>query len=249
MTDLPHGNGADDEVMVQYVLGELSPAEAEAFEARMAADAALGDEVRQLRNTLELMPYATVTEPPPALRDAVLEAAQAQVRAKPAPPRAPARPARRVVWSRFAAAAAAVLALALGVDGYRLRRELQLEREVTSMLQEPNVVRSFRLAGTGSAGRAFGAVTLDLDAKKGAVALRGLPVLPAEQVYRLWARVGDKDVPCGDFAAGGDGAVRAQFRVPVESYTAPIARLFVTVEPETPSDHPSGPTVLQSAPA
>jgi anti-sigma-K factor RskA len=243
MSDVPHGNGAD-ELTVQYVLGELSPAEADAFEARMAADAALEREVQELRNTLDLMPYASVTEPPPALRAAVLDAARAH--ATPARPPAAIRPPRRVVWSRFAAAAAAVLALALGLDAYRLRRELQLEREVTAMLQEPNVVRSFRLAGTGSAGRAFGAVTLDLDAKKGAVALRGLPALPAEQVYRLWARVGDKDVPCGDFAAGGDGAVRAQFRVPVESYTAPIAQLFVTVEPRAPGDRPTGPTVLAS---
>jgi anti-sigma-K factor RskA len=247
MTDGPNGHGSDDELAVQYVLGELSPAEAGAFEARLAADATLADEVRQLRNTLDLMPYASVTEPPPALRAMVLQAAQAQ--ATPVRPSTTARPARRVVWSRFAAAAAALLALALGLDGYRLRRELDLQREVTSMLQEPNIVRSFRLAGTGSAGRAFGAVTLDLDAKKGAVALRGLPALPAGRVYRLWARVGEQDVPCGDFATGGDGAVRAQFRVPVESYTAPIARVFVTVEPHEASDRPSGPTVLQSDPA
>jgi anti-sigma-K factor RskA len=246
MTRLPDGNGADDELMVEYVLGELSRADADAFERRIAADATLAAEVQRLRNTLDLMPYAAVTEAPPALRGAVLQAAATQAKPKTAPASAPARPARRIVWSRFVAAAAAVLALALGIDSYRLRSELEIQRDVTAMLQEPNVVRSFTLAGAGSAGRAFGSVTLDLDAKKGAVALRRLPTLPAEQVYRLWARVGDHSVPCGDFVAAADGTVRAQFRVPVESYTAPIARLFVTVEPRKPADAPTGPTVMES---
>jgi hypothetical protein len=59
--------------------------------------------------------------------------------------------------------------------------------------------------------------------------------------------VGDADVPCGDFVAGDDGAVRAPFPVPVESYTAPIAGVFVTVEPRSGGDRPTGPTVLESA--
>jgi anti-sigma-K factor RskA len=244
MTHPTNDDRAHDELLVQYVLGELPRAHAEAFERRIAADPRLRDDVARLKNTLELMAFASVTEPPPALREAVLKAAQAEPAAVRVP--VPTRPARRVVWSRFAAAAAAGLALMLGVDGYRLRSELALQREVTAVLQEPNVVRSFTLAGTRSSGRAFGSVILDLDAKKGAVVLRRLAVLPAEQVYRLWARVGDTNVPCGDFVAGADGTVRAPFRVPVESYTAPIGGLFVTVEPRTGSDRPTGPTVMES---
>jgi hypothetical protein len=166
-----------------------------------------------------------------------------------APARAPipARPARRIVWSRFAAATAAAIALALGYDAYQLRSELALQREVTALLQEPNVVRSFALAGTGSLAGSFGSVTLDLDAKKGAIVLRRLAPLPPGQVYRLWARVGETSVRCGDFVADADGAVRAPFPVPVESYTAPIARLFVTVEPRAAGDRPTGPILLESA--
>lgn len=240
MTRLP-----PEELMVEYVLGELPRADAEAFERSMASDAALAAEVQRLRNTLDLMPFAAVTEPPPELRGKVLQAAERQSRSVPAAK--PARPARRIVWSRFAAAAAAAIAIGFGIDSYRVRTELALQREVTAMLQEPNVVRSFALAGTGSAGSSFGNVSLDLDAKKGAVAFRHLPALPADQVYRLWARVGDKSVPCGDFTAAADGTIRAQFRVPVESYTAPIANLFVTVEAKTATGPPSGPTVMTSA--
>ncbi|HKA15442.1 MAG TPA: anti-sigma factor [Myxococcota bacterium] len=244
MTHAANGNGADEERMVQYVLGELTRSDAEAFELRMASDAALQAEVRRLRGVFELLPYASVADPPPALREKVLRAAR--VHAAPALTSAPARAARRIVWSRFAAATAAAIALALGFEVYRLRSELALQQEVTALIQEPNVVRSFELAAAGGIGRASGAVVLDLDAKKGAVVLRRLPALPPEQVYRLWARVGDADVRCGDFAAGADGTVRAPFAVPVESYTAPIARLFVTIEPRAGGDRPTGPTVMES---
>jgi hypothetical protein len=41
--------------------------------------------------------------------------------------------------------------------------------------------------------------------------------------------------------------VAAQFQVPVDAYTAPIAGLFVTVEPAGPGEQPTGPVVMQSA--
>jgi len=232
---------ASEDQLVQYVLGELRRDEAQALERRLGEDEALAAEVWRLRQVLDLMPYASITEPPPALRDRILSTAAARQA-----PAGKARTPRRIVWSRFAAAAAAALALAFGVDAYRTRQELALQRDVTATLQEPNVMRSFAMAGTGTAGGAVGRVALDLDAKRGAVVLKGMPVLPAGEVYRLWAKVADKSVPCGQFTSGADGAVVAQFVVPVESYTAPISKLFVTVEPAAPSDVPTGPTVMVS---
>jgi anti-sigma-K factor RskA len=230
-----------EELAVQYVLGELRPDEAAAFERRLAEDAALAAEVVRLRRVLGLMPLATATDPPPGLRDRILAAADEQRRGQKAP--APARAPRRIVWSRFAAAAAAVLALALGIDSYRVRRELRLQQELAQTLVEPDVVHRFALAGTGGS---FGKVALDMDAKKGAVVLNGMPGLPAGRVYRLWAQVGDRSVFCGDFRATAEGAVQAQFVVPVESYTAPVKQLFVTVEPAGPPGVPTGPRVMES---
>ena len=118
-----------------------------------------------------------------------------------------------------------------------------MQQQVAHLLLEPNVVKSFAVEGGG----AVGTVALDLDAKRGAVVLRGASVLPAGKIYRLWAQVADRAVPCGDFSAGVDGTVQAQFRVPVDAYTAPIGRLFVTVEPAGPGEKPTGPVVMQSA--
>jgi anti-sigma-K factor RskA len=231
--------------LVEYVLGELRRDEALALERLMETDVQLAAEVRRLRQVFDLLPYATLADPPPELRARVLDAAVTRARSQPAPAPAPRAP-RRVVWSQFAAVAAAALAVALGLDAWRTRQELALQREMTATLQEPNVVRSFALAGTATARGAVGRVALDLDAKKGAVVLKGMPALAEGKVYRLWARVADKDVPCGQFTTDPDGAVVAQFAVPVESYTAPIGKLFVTVEPATLPDAPTGPTVMES---
>jgi anti-sigma-K factor RskA len=231
--------------LVDYVLGELRRDEAEALERLIEADAQLAAEVRRLRQVFDLLPYATLSDPPPELRGRVLEAAVTRARPRPAAAPVPRAP-RRVVWSRFAAAVAAALAVAFGLDAWHSRQELALQRAMTATLQEPNVVRSFALAGTGAARGAVGRVALDLDAKKGAVVLKGMPALAEGKVYRLWARVADKDVPCGQFTTDPEGAVLAQFAVPVESYTAPIGKLFVTEEPATLPDVPTGPTVMES---
>ena len=226
-----------NDLAVDYVLGELSHEDAATFERRLAGDPKLAEEVRRLRATLGLLPFATVTEPPPHLRARVLAAGRASAPARTSAP-------RRVVWSRFAAAAAAVLALAFGFDAYRVRRELALERELTATLHEPNVVRSFALAGTGGA---YGTVALDLDAKRGAVVVKGLRALPPGERYRLWAQVGERSVFCGEFGASAAGTIVAQFPVPVESYTAPIAKLFLTKESTPRGPAPAGPTVMESA--
>ncbi|MGH7894248.1 MAG: anti-sigma factor [Candidatus Binatia bacterium] len=236
---MAQGDVDQQDLAVQYVLGELPAPEARTLERRMATDTALAAEVRRLQATLGLLPYSTVTDPPPALRGRIMDAVEAQHRRKQL------RQPRRVVWSRYAAAIAATVALALGIDSYRTHQELSIERQVAQLLLEPNVVRTFSIAST--TGGAVGTVALDLDSKRGAVVLRGAAALPAGQIYRLWAQVADRAVPCGDFAAAADGTVRAAFSVPVDAYTAPIGKLFVTVERTGPGEKPTGPVVMQSA--
>src|SRR5882724_6415203 len=141
---------ATDGLAVDYVLGELAQEEARAFEQRLAADPDLAREVERLRAVLGLVPYAKAVEPPPHLRAAVLRAAAEARKAR----RARIRPA----WSTFGLAAAALLAIVLGIDNYRVRQELRLQRTVTAMLQEPNIVLSFALHGTGTGSGALGKV-------------------------------------------------------------------------------------------
>jgi anti-sigma factor RsiW len=219
----------------QYVLGELEPGEAAEIERSLAEDAALAREVEAFHRLIGLLPLGAAADPPPALRARVLAAAGAP------PARLPS-----VRLAPLVGALAAAVALALGLDAYRVRRELALERELGAALQEPNVVLSFALAGRGAASGATGRVSLDLDGRRGAVALHGLPALPDARVYGLWADVAGRAVPCGAFRVGAEGKAIAQFAVPVDAYTAPIGRLFLTVEPAPLPPAPTGPTMMES---
>lgn len=107
--------------MAGYVLGNLSPEETQAFEDLLAERPQLHREVDRLRETLELMPYALPeVAPPPQLRGAILD------RTRP-DDRLPTVTSRNHLWFvGFSAIAAIVLAL-LGVDNYRLRRQLARE--------------------------------------------------------------------------------------------------------------------------
>jgi len=238
-----------EDTMIAWVLGELDAAQARDFERRLAADPALARETQALRATLALVPYASVQTPPPALRARVLAAAGAGAAAAPLASAPRSRAALRPAWTNLLAAAAALAAVAFGLDAWRTREQLaalQLASAVTAVLQEPNVVARFALAGTAAARGAVGGVVLDLDAQRGAVIFDGLPPLPDGQVYRLWAAVGDKDVPCGDFRPRSAGDVVAQFAVPVDAYDAPIDRLFVTAEPKDATGGPTGAELLRS---
>jgi anti-sigma-K factor RskA len=229
------------DLMIRYVLGDLGQEERNAFEQVLAGNAVVAAEVRSLRRTLNLMPYGVTTEPPPHLRSRILRAAHV------ANNRGVTRTRSRLSWGRIVGTIAALLAIVLGLDNYRLRHQLDFMREGYDLLLQPNVVLAFSLAGTGKTRGAWGSVMLDLDAKKAAVVIRGLTPLPAEQEYGLWALIGEKKVECGRFNASPQGIVLKQFPIPVDAYTAPVRQLIVTVEPSSPFPQPVGPTVMVSS--
>jgi hypothetical protein len=223
------------DAITRFVLGQSSAQETEAVTRLLAEEPAWNEELEGLQGAVSLLPYAAAVTPPPHLKARILQAA----REGPAVRRPRVRP-----WWPLLAAAATLAAVSLLVQNASLRRELQTQREVAALLQQPNVVLAFDMKGTGTEPDAFGSVALDLDAKKGAVVLRKLPALPPEKVYRLWALVGDQPVPCGQFNANPANAVVSLFPVPVDAYTAPVTRLLLTVEPAAAPKRPEGPTVM-----
>ncbi len=237
-----------EDLMTRYVLGELRGDEARELARLVEERPELRAELGRLQRTLGLMPYAAVIAPPPHLRARILEAARRAEAARPSllsPTTVPRRPARIVSIARLVGSIAALLLVVLAWDGYRLRHELRLQQDVATTLRQPNVVHQFALRGTGIS-LAAGTAVLDLDAKRAALVIRGLPKLPPGHVYRLWARVGAGAVRCGDFTADEHGAVVSQFTIPVDAYTAPVRELFLNVEPAEQGPHPVGRTVMAS---
>lgn len=255
MTTTPEP-GHDEDDLMQYVLGQLDADTALAIERRAGADPSFAAELESMRRLVGLLSHAVATPPPAALRERVLAAAVALegTPARPAGPGVAGRPLRarsfprsRLAWSALAAAAAALLVV-VGLDNARLRRELALQHDVSDMLQQPNVVMRFAMRGGKDAPGAYGSVLLDLDARRGAVALEKMPAPPPGRVYRLWAQVGDEAVYCGDLAFDPAGIVRTQLPIPVESYSSPVQGLFVTLEPVDAPRVPSGPSLVAGTP-
>jgi anti-sigma-K factor RskA len=230
------------EMMTRYVLGDLNQDQAKEFEQVVTTNPGLAAEVLRLRQALHLLPYAATVDPPAHLRFRILRAARS------AKMQSENRFGSRFPWSRIIGSIAAAIVIVLGWDNYRLRQELRLQSEVNTLLQQPNVVLSFSLSGTGTLAQSVGSVKLDLDMKKAAVVIRDLPPLPTDQAYRLWALlVSGETVPCGQFTVNAQGSVLQQLSIPVDAYTSPIKQLIVTVEPTSAPLQPTGPTVLMSS--
>jgi anti-sigma factor RsiW len=246
MSELTDRDALDDR-MARFVLGELDERERADFEGAMASDPRMRADVDSLVRTLGLLPYAKLEPPPAGLRARLLAAAEGEAEAGAAAAgiyeAAGAR--RRWPWSGLAAAAASLAAVVTISHNHELRKQLALQDQASGLLQQPNVVLAFSLAGSEQSSPAFGRVVLDLDARKGAVVIHRLPPTRAGQVYRLWALVGGKSVLCGEFSPDPEGTVLQQIPVPVDAYTETVKKLVLTLEAGTPSTSPPlGPTVM-----
>lgn len=241
-----------EELMAGYVLGNLAPEEAEEFRQLLAERPQLATEVNRLHEALELLPYALPeVELPPHLRSSILDTVQADIN------RNPVRRWSRLPWSKIVGGVAALFALAIGIDNYRLRQELQrasrdnylLQQElktattVINALQQPNT-RVFSLVGTKEANTASGSILLDLDAQRAVVALQNLPAPPSDKIYRLWAIADNKPIACAEFNASQQGTVLDEFSLRTPACSTTTSTLAVSLEPSSLPPQPVGPIVM-----
>ena len=73
--------------------------------------------------------------------------------------------------------------------------------------------------------------------------MSGLPPLPLEQSYELWAFVGDQPVPAGTFDAKADGATVIPISKQENLGEAPV-KFAVSIEPKGGVASPTGAIVL-----
>jgi Anti-sigma-K factor rskA len=240
-------------LMAGYVLNDLSLEETQEFERMLRENPNLIEQVKRLQETLDVLPYALPeVEPPPSLRDAILEATTTAPQ--------PIRQVSRLPWGKIAASIAALVAIALGLDNYRLRQDLQLARQdlndalaqvktaqqretVINVLQQPDT-RVFSLAGTDKANTASGSIAIDSQDKKAVIVFKNLPTPPEGQIYRLWAIIDDKKIACADFKATQQGNVLEEFSLPAEACSTTKSTLAVTLEPFPAPPQPVGPAVM-----
>jgi anti-sigma-K factor RskA len=230
-----------EELIAGYVLGDLDSEEVRELERLLAQNPELVKEVAQLQEVMALLPYEIPeVQPSPQLRSKILAAAQGSEN--------PIRVKRRfsLPWIQIVAA---LVAVALGIDSYRLRQELQYtqsqlarQTEITAILQQPNS-RIVALKGVDKS-TASGSIILAPNQDKFLIVLENLSQLPKNKIYRLWAVVDDKKIACGQFNASSTGTVLDSFPLPTNVCTSDKAKLVVTREPVPSPPQPVGSPVL-----
>jgi Anti-sigma-K factor rskA len=218
-----------------YVLDDLSPEEAAHFEQLLHHRPELHGNIAFLQETLATVSYdLPQVAPPPRLRNQILAAIQApepqvpEVSEVPVPISNPAdviaqvNRQGRIAWGWLAGGVAALVAIAVGLDNFRLRQSLQIAEQVNAeksaslatILQRPNS----KLVSLKAEGNDSGTGTLLFTPGKWqevVLSLQDLPPLPPTEVYRLWLTLSDGAVlPCGEFTTDSQGKVFIRLNPP-----------------------------------
>ena len=180
-----------------YVLGDLSPAEAQLFEEMLNENPALIEQVTAMQQALDSVYTPTEVAPPPTLRDRILATANAQkvestavasiIDSEVTNAEVTAS-AKSVLGIVLGAIAVAIIAL-LGINNYRLLRTVRSTDEDLQTAQTTYLLQGQDLSETTSA-----ELIVDSDRLNAILIANDLPTLPPDKVYALWTVVG-KDVP------------------------------------------------------
>lgn len=252
-----------------YALNLLDEEERRWVEAQVRENPELAAELTDYQVTVNALPYAAPAVPmADDLKERLFQrlaaepvetplptALPAQAATPPATPQAlgrpqePARstvvPFRRSRWLQAAGAVAALAAIALLVDNYRLRQRVQTDQAIVATLQQPDSI-VYPLRGTDKAANASGSLVVNSSAKTAVALIQNLPTLPQGQAYRLWAvpKGATKPTYCGQFNNDRTGTVRWSLPEAVCSTTVP--QMLITADSATAPPVPAGPLVLKS---
>lgn len=240
MTDVHSLSGA-------YALDAVDDLERAAFERHLRECTSCSLEVLELRETVARLSDSVAVEPPPGLRDSVLQAVARTPQAPPgrvAASSAASSSVRR--WRRFAAAsvAAGVIAVGIGAGTWTVaNRNVDDARRATAVaearlarvgqvLAAPDAKQLTAPAGAG------GTVTVTVSRSLNAAvaAIGGMPDPGPGKIYQLWM------IPPGDplAVARSVGKTPARATAATEVVAVDDANSFgVTVEPEGGSPKPT----------
>jgi anti-sigma-K factor RskA len=208
------------ELTAGYALDALDPAERGRFEEHLASCDRCRDELEGFWLVSGGLARAAGGPPPPgSLRDRILAQARSE-----RPNVVPLRQRFGMPAMRTLAAAAAVLAIGLGVWATSVSRELDDAKQELAVLEDPDA-QEFESAD----GQARLVVT---PAGEAALVVRGLPAAPDGKDYEIWVFQGDVPRPAGLFDESGVALL--------ERRVAPGQVVAVTLEREGGVDAPTG---------
>ncbi len=228
------------ELLPEYALGLLDPAEAAELERLLAADPALRAELQPFLQAAEALAHGYTEEPLPA---GAAQRIAAGVRTRLQPPTPipfpPPPPAARTPWRAIAlASAAAVLLLTVGLAA-ALIAYLDA-RDDAENLRAQLASRAIELPLSGDGAR--GAVYVSSDFSFAILRIVGLPEAPQGHHYQVWS-----EGPYGARSAADFEGASGELIVRLPSLPRDMTRMFVTLEPDDAAgDRPRGPEVMSS---
>jgi anti-sigma-K factor RskA len=224
------------DLIAPYALDALEPGERELFERHLEECASCQAQLAEFQATASALAYAESAEPPPALRERILEAARSENGAKVLQ-----FPKRRWLFpaTAVAAAAAAVLAIGVGLWAASLSRELDRERTANAGYAQAIELLGADAQVVGLSNAEGGLlVTTGGDA---ALVVCGLEPAPSDRTYEAWVIQGETPRPAGLFRGGGGCApVLLDRKVP------PGSQVAVTLEQRGGATRPTGPLLVRS---
>jgi anti-sigma-K factor RskA len=224
-----HDELRDD--LAAYALGALKDDEADGLRLHLETCEACQRELRWLREAVDLLPRTVEQlEPPPRLREALMETVRAESRQAREPPRR----ARQRWWSgwriglwRPATAVAVAATLIVGVvAGY--------------LIHEPGGpgTTTFEAQAMPEASGATG--ELARNGNSGILRVRNMPTLARDQVYEVWVQRDGKFEPSSLFVPRRDHSADAAVPSDLDGAEA----VLVTKEPRGGSSQPTSAPLL-----
>lgn len=241
-----------------YAFGALTPEEARAFEAAMAASPELARDVSEFREVGALLAARDGLKPPAELKQRLMASVRQQ-KVVALPAKAP----RAGRYLEIALAASVLVAVGLGWRAWSLgevvrdreaaivdlRRALATsqtklatrERTLNTVLTAEHDLSLVRLAAVGAQAPGIQFFWNRRSSEAIIHAFRLTPA-PAGRVYQLWLMKDGKPIPSVTFNSGPDGrALVTAFELPAGGGFSAAA---VTVEPAGGSPQPTSPVIM-----
>jgi hypothetical protein len=230
-------------------LGDLTEEEKQAFERHLIACSDCQEELKQLKQTWDTLPYSMdEQEPPPELKSEVLGAIlNGHSNPQPLSSHPIGHHRRRSRTARNYAVASAIAALLLlgsagiyGVSHWPKTPEVQSDLSLPAQMVKQISLKSFDASSPGARGQAF--LMQKGDSLQLVLQASGLPELQGEQAYQVWIVKSGNRLNGGTFRVDpqGNGVLTFKFDVDNREFDT----IGITLEPDPLGTKPRGKKVL-----
>ena len=228
--------------LLDYYNGHLSELEKAQFETHLESCPQCQEELRELEQLTEYMPFASeVVEPPKDLEDRIMTSILGEE--KPATNVEPFSKKKRKSW--FLPSIAAALVLSLIGNAYMFS-QLEDQSEVVEQATIDQVVQYVDLAAVNSNAKGTASIIKQGTQTSMVVQASELQGLSDEEVYQVWLIKDDKPERAGTFVTSKDGKGSVVFKFNEEFSKKDWDTVAITLEPDANSQLPQGEIVLAS---